>query len=626
MIWALLEITLPLCLTFLFGLVAGWLLWRWRRRSISQAEWNSHTEGKQAADSASETLQQTANELQQKSEEQEATIAQQNTELQASDKRVQQLTSELQAANGKLATQQAATVDTDLQLLQTDFSQSADKTAELEEKLQAANARADQQTKLANELQQKLKQSETVASERDTAIAKIKELEEKVTAASQHTTELAHTKSQLEAADQKFKNFQSSVVANRQTVDAEKAKQQARIAELESTLNEERKRSEQGDADKEKMLQLETQLVQANHAANELNQAKATIANLNNQLNASRMELANKSNSQSTDNQQNNELAQQNEALQKQLEQTKQENNALQDAQSKLTAMSAQLTAVQARNQQLNNQIENKDASAVTPISVAQIKKLKADIEEKDALIKKLQQKGKKKPAQKGTKQTQTKTRKSKDAWKKGETKIGTPGSDHKDDLTAINGIGPKIEKVLNRMGIKSWEQLATLKAAEINKVDEKLADFSGRIQRDEWVPQAKAIMRNGHAPLNGKKPKKSNKKPGKSGSAKAAKKAWHKGKTKFGTPGSAHRDDLKVINGIGPVLEKALNRRGIRSWEQLAALKVKEAKLIDEALAFPGRIAREQWIQQAKALVKQFPDHADRPTRRTFLNQAAAR
>ena len=106
---------------------------------------------------------------------------------------------------------------------------------------------------------------------------------------------------------------------------------------------------------------------------------------------------------------------------------------------------------------------------------------------------------------------------------------------------------------------------------------------------------------------------------------AKSKNAAWQSGETKFGTPGSAHRDDLKVVNGIGPVIEKALNRYGIKSWEQLATLKAGDVKAIDEALDFPGRIRREQWVQQAKALVRQFPDNKDRPTRRTFLNQAAA-
>ena len=55
-----------------------------------------------------------------------------------------------------------------------------------------------------------------------------------------------------------------------------------------------------------------------------------------------------------------------------------------------------------------------------------------------------------------------------------------------------------------------------------------------------------------------------------------------------------------------------------------MATLKAQDVKNIDEALDFPGRIKREEWVQQAKALVKQFPDQKDRPTRSRFLNKVA--
>ena len=249
---------------------------------------------------------------------------------------------------------------------------------------------------------------------------------------------------------------------------------------------------------------------------------------------------------------------------------------------------------------------------------MGQVKKLKEDVSTRDERIKQLE---KKLAAKKRSKPAASKNKN----WQKGKTKLGTPGSDHKDDLTVINGIGPKIEKVLAKLGIISWEQLAEFNAADVKMVDDALAEFPGRIKRDKWVSQAKAIMRNGHRPLIASgtrkaKPAKKNKK-----AKKASKTAWQQGKTNFGTPGCAHRDDLKVINGIGPVIEKSLNRRGIRSWEQLATLKVKEVKIIDEAMDFPGRIDREQWVAQAKDLVKQYPDQKTRPTRKTFLNQSAA-
>lgn len=64
-----------------------------------------------------------------------------------------------------------------------------------------------------------------------------------------------------------------------------------------------------------------------------------------------------------------------------------------------------------------------------------------------------------------------------------------------KDDLKKISGVGPGIEKKLNTMGVKTFKQIASWKAADIKKVDEKL-NFKGRIQREGWVKQAKTLAR----------------------------------------------------------------------------------------------------------------------------------
>ena len=225
-------------------------------------------------------------------------------------------------------------------------------------------------------------------------------------------------------------------------------------------------------------------------------------------------------------------------------------------------------------------------------------------------------------------------------AWKKGTTKFGTAGSDHADDLKVISGIGPQMEQLLQSFGVKSWEQLAAMDAGDIAKVDAALTDFPGRITRDEWVPQAKAIMDNGHEPVKRAPKKRSAAKPAvkkvaaakpaakKVAAAKpAAKKSagsWQKGTTKLGTAGAGHKDDLKVINGIGPKMEGILNGFGITAWEQLASLKKDEVIKVNDALeSFPGRIDRDEWVSQAKGLVKEFPDTNKRPTRATYLNRS---
>lgn len=62
--------------------------------------------------------------------------------------------------------------------------------------------------------------------------------------------------------------------------------------------------------------------------------------------------------------------------------------------------------------------------------------------------------------------------------------------------------------------------------------------------------------------------------------------------------------DDLKLISGIGPKLQAVLNERGIRAFADIAAWTAEDIALIDEELGFEGRIGRDDWIGQAKALM----------------------
>lgn len=65
--------------------------------------------------------------------------------------------------------------------------------------------------------------------------------------------------------------------------------------------------------------------------------------------------------------------------------------------------------------------------------------------------------------------------------------------------------------------------------------------------------------------------------------------------------PGPA--DELERIRGIGPVLKQRLNELGITTFGQIAALSEEDLAHIDEVLDFKGRIGREGWVEQAKAL-----------------------
>lgn len=63
------------------------------------------------------------------------------------------------------------------------------------------------------------------------------------------------------------------------------------------------------------------------------------------------------------------------------------------------------------------------------------------------------------------------------------------------DDLKAISGIGPKLEQVLNGMGIRRYADIAGLKAADVARIEAELG-FGGRIVRDGWVEQAKTLAK----------------------------------------------------------------------------------------------------------------------------------
>ena len=63
--------------------------------------------------------------------------------------------------------------------------------------------------------------------------------------------------------------------------------------------------------------------------------------------------------------------------------------------------------------------------------------------------------------------------------------------------------------------------------------------------------------------------------------------------------------DDLKMISGVGPKIEGILHTLGIYAFGQIASWRKAEREWVDGYLKFKGRIEREDWVKQAKALAK---------------------
>jgi len=63
------------------------------------------------------------------------------------------------------------------------------------------------------------------------------------------------------------------------------------------------------------------------------------------------------------------------------------------------------------------------------------------------------------------------------------------------DDLKALSGVGPALEKKLNAAGVTTFAQVAAWTADDIAAIDEQLS-FKGRIEREGWVEQAKELAK----------------------------------------------------------------------------------------------------------------------------------
>lgn len=64
------------------------------------------------------------------------------------------------------------------------------------------------------------------------------------------------------------------------------------------------------------------------------------------------------------------------------------------------------------------------------------------------------------------------------------------------DDLLLLKGVGPKLADMLHSMGFLRFEQIAKLTPTEIERIDNQLGAFRGRLTRDRVVEQAAYLAR----------------------------------------------------------------------------------------------------------------------------------
>ncbi|SFK54195.1 NADH-quinone oxidoreductase subunit E [Shimia haliotis] len=115
-----------------------------------------------------------------------------------------------------------------------------------------------------------------------------------------------------------------------------------------------------------------------------------------------------------------------------------------------------------------------------------------------------------------------------------------------------------------------------------------KQADEAKKTKADEKPKKAAK-----KAEAKAEKPKAETKAPAKKAAPKKAAKA------------KAGADDLKLLKGVGPALEKKLHDNGVTSFAQIAAWNAEDIADMDDKLSFKGRIERDNWVEQSKLLAE---------------------
>lgn len=170
--------------------------------------------------------------------------------------------------------------------------------------------------------------------------------------------------------------------------------------------------------------------------------------------------------------------------------------------------------------------------------------------------------------------------------------RIGIARKDEADDLTIISGIGGWIKEKLNALDIYTFRQISNFTREDIVAVTEAIEYFPGRIERDEWILQARELVR-----IAGKK------------SELLKRIRDMKGRIYFDRLGIAHKheaNNLTLIDGLGLWVEERLNILGIYTFGQISNLTHADIETITEVLEIiPGRIEQDNWVGQARELAK---------------------
>ncbi|RWE39299.1 MAG: ATP-binding cassette domain-containing protein [Mesorhizobium sp.] len=146
---------------------------------------------------------------------------------------------------------------------------------------------------------------------------------------------------------------------------------------------------------------------------------------------------------------------------------------------------------------------------------------------------------------------------------------------------------------VSDTVGHSEGERVTVSKgASKAAQLDARVATVASRPVAAKPVPAARPAAKTGATKAAAKKP-----------AAKAPAAKAEGVSNRLAAPRGGKADNLTRIKGIGTVNEKKLNEHGIFHFDQIGAWKKSDVEAVEAYLAFDGRIAREEWVKQAKLL-----------------------
>ena len=178
-------------------------------------------------------------------------------------------------------------------------------------------------------------------------------------------------------------------------------------------------------------------------------------------------------------------------------------------------------------------------------------------------------------------------------------SRIGKAGEEVHDDLTMINGIDEFIQRKLNVLGIKTYEQISKMDSEISKTVNDALEFLPERVTEMEWTQQAITMLDLKDVDVRSSV----DEDEAVVADLSASKINW----SQIGEAGDRKSDRMTEIKGVDADIEKKLKILGIRTFDQISKMDKETAEAVNGALGFaPGRVTKMMWAQQAKSLLEE--------------------